>query len=52
MVHLVGMLIAIPLVHIRFQLKALEGLASFGRTPEEDRILESGETAIKQAASE
>ena len=49
LVHLVGMLIAIPLVHIRFQVRALEGLASFGRTPEEDRILESGETALKRA---
>ena len=47
MVHLVGMLIAIPLAQIRFQVRALEGMASFGRTPEEDRILESGETAIK-----
>ncbi len=47
LVHLVGMLIAIPLVHIRFQVRALEGLASFGRTPEEDRMLESSETAIK-----
>ena len=52
MVHLVGMLVAIPLVHIRFQVKALEGLASFGRTPEEDRVLESGETAIKRAGGE
>jgi len=50
--HLVGMLIAIPLVHIRFQLKALEGMASFGRTPQEDRVLESGETAIKTAAGD
>ena len=39
LVHLVGMLIAIPLVQIQFQLRALEGLASFGRTPEEDRVL-------------
>ena len=39
LVHLVGMLIAIPLVHIRFQVRALEGLASFGRTPEEDRLI-------------
>ena len=30
LVHLVGMLIAIPLAHIRFQVRALEGLASFG----------------------
>jgi len=52
LVHLVGMLIAIPLVHIRFQLKALEGMASFGRTPQEDRVLESGETAIKTAAGD
>jgi len=44
--HLVGMLIAIPIVHIRFQVKALEGMASFGRTPEEDRQLESGDAAI------
>ena len=29
LVHLVGMLIAIPIVHIRFQVKALEGMASF-----------------------
>ncbi len=49
LVHLVGMLIAIPLAHIRFQVRALEGLASFGRTPEEDRMLESGETALKRA---
>jgi hypothetical protein len=47
LVHLVGMLIAIPLVHIRFQVRALEGLASFGRTPEEDRELQREETAIK-----
>ena len=46
LVHLVGMLVAIPLAHIRFQVRALEGMASFGRTPEEDRQLESGETAI------
>ena len=49
LVHLVGMLIAIPLVHIRFLLRSLEGMASFGRTPEEDRLLESGETALKRA---
>ena len=49
LVHLVGMLIAIPLAHIRFQVRALEGLASLGRTPEEDRVLESGETALKRA---
>ena len=49
LVHLVGMLIAIPLAHIRFQARALEGLASLGRTPEEDRMLESGETALKRA---
>ena len=49
LVHLVGMLIAIPLAHIRFQVRALEGLASLGRTPEEDRMLESGETALKRA---
>ena len=46
LVHLVGMLIAIPIVHVRFQVKALEGMASFGRTPEEDRQLESGDAAI------
>ena len=46
LVHLVGMLVAIPLAHIRFQVRALEGMASFGRTPEEDRRLESGESAI------
>ncbi len=45
--HLVGMLIAIPLAHIRFQTRALEGLASFGRTPEEERELQREETAIK-----
>ncbi len=44
--HLVGMLIAIPIVHIRFQVKALEGMASFGRSPEEDRQLESGDAAV------
>ena len=49
LIHLVGMLVAIPIVHIRFQVKALEGLASFGRTPEEDRLHDSGETAIKSA---
>ena len=49
LVHLVGMLIAIPLVHIRFLLRSLEGMAIFGRTPEEDRLLESGETALKRA---
>ncbi|MCY4146336.1 MAG: hypothetical protein OXF90_07725 [Chloroflexi bacterium] len=49
LVHLVGMLVAIPLAHIRFQVRALEGLASLGRTPEEDRALQSGETAIKRA---
>ena len=50
--HLVGMLIAIPLAQIRFQVRALEGLASLGRTPEEDRILESRETAIKRAGGD
>ncbi|MYD10049.1 MAG: NADH-quinone oxidoreductase subunit NuoH [Chloroflexi bacterium] len=49
LVHLVGMLIAIPLAQIRFQVRALEGLASFGRTPEEDRELQREETAIKTA---
>ena len=48
LVHLVGMLIAIPLVHIRFLVRSLEGMASFGRTPEEDRLLEGGETALKR----
>ncbi len=46
LVHVVGMLVAIPLAHIRFQLRALEGLASLGRSPEEDRLLESAETAV------
>lgn len=46
MVHLVGMLIAIPIAIINFHVRALDGLASFGRTPEEDRQLESGEKAI------
>ena len=46
LVHLVGMLVAIPLAHIRFQVRALEGMASFGRTPEEERRMESGESAI------
>ena len=46
LVHLVGMLVAIPIVHIRFQVKALEGMASFGRSPEEDRQLESGGSAL------
>lgn len=46
LVHLVGMLIAIPIAIINFHVKALDGLASFGRTPEEDRQLESGEKAI------
>jgi len=45
LVHLVGMLIAIPIAQIRFQLRALEGLSSFGRTPEEDRQHESAEVA-------
>ena len=49
LVHLVGMLIAIPLAQIRFQVRALEGLAKLGRTPAEERMLESGETAIKPA---
>ena len=46
MVHLVGMLIAIPIADINFHVRALDGLASFGRTPEEDRQLVSGEKAI------
>lgn len=46
LVHLVGILVAIPIAIINFNVRALEGLASFGRTPEEDRALESGETAI------
>lgn len=46
LVHLVGMLIAIPIAIINFHVKALDGLASFGRTPEEDRQLENGEKAI------
>lgn len=46
LVHLVGLLVAIPIAFINFNIKALEGLASFGRTPEEDRALESNETAI------
>lgn len=46
LVHLVGMLIAIPIAIINFHVRALDGLASFGRTPEEDRQLESGEKAI------
>ena len=46
LVHLVGLLVAIPLAFINFNIKALEGLASLGRTPEEDRALESNETAI------
>ena len=46
LVHLVGMLVAIPIVHIRFQVRALEGMASFGRSPEEDRQLESKEKAV------
>lgn len=46
LVHLVGILVAIPVALIQFQVKALEGAASLGRTPEEDRALESGETAI------
>jgi len=46
LVHLVGMIVAIPIALINFNVKALDGLASFGRTPEEDRALESGETAI------
>ncbi len=49
LVHLVGMLVALPLAHIRFQVRALEGMASFGRTPDEDRALQSSETAIKRA---
>ena len=46
LVHLVGILVAIPVALINFNVKALEGMASLGRTPEEDRALESGETAI------
>ncbi len=46
LVHLVGLLVAIPVAFINFNIRALEGLASFGRTPEEDRALESNETAI------
>lgn len=46
LVHLVGLLVAIPVGFINFNIRALEGMASFGRTPEEDRALESGETAI------
>lgn len=49
LVHVVGVLIAIPVALINFNIRALEGLASFGRTPEEDRALESGETAITQS---
>ena len=44
--HLVGMLVAIPIVHIRFLVRSLEGMEKFGRTPEEERQLESGEAAI------
>lgn len=51
LIHVVGMLVAIPLAIINFQVRALEGLASFGRTPEEDRALESGETAITTTGS-
>ncbi len=50
LVHLVGMLVAIPIAIINFHVKALDGLASFGRTPEEDRQLESGETAITSSS--
>ena len=51
LIHLVGMLVAIPLVQIRFLLRALDGMASLGRTPEEDRLLESTQTAIKKRGS-
>ncbi len=50
LLHLVGMLIAAPIALINFNVKALDGLASFGRTPEEDRQLESGETAITSSS--
>ena len=50
--HLVGMLVAIPIAIINFQVRAIEGLASFGRTPEEDRALESGETAITETGGD
>jgi len=46
LIHVVGVLVAIPIALINFNIRALEGMASFGRTPEEDRALESGETAI------
>ena len=52
MVHLVGMLIAIPIAIINFHVRALDGLASFGRTPEEDRQLESGEKAITSSGGD
>jgi len=50
LLHLVGMLIAAPIALINFNVKALDGLASFGRTPEEDRQLESGETAMTSSS--
>jgi NADH-quinone oxidoreductase subunit H len=46
LVHVLGMVVAIPLAIIDFHIRALDGLASLGRTPEEDRALESSETAI------
>ena len=52
MVHLVGMLIAIPIAIINFHVRALDGLASFGRTPEEDRQLESGEKAVTSSGGD
>ncbi len=44
--HLVGMLVAIPIVNIRFLVRSLEGMEKFGQTPEEERQLESSEAAI------
>lgn len=52
LVHVVGILVAIPIALINFNVRALEGMASFGRTPEEDRALESSETAVTSSGGD